>query len=110
MMGMTTCSVADEEKKKPPRETFSASVKCSVLSEATPRDRKRRGVRRLRRASCRRSVTFISSSPARGRWSADTRDLGGGCFQPNRASPAVKYQTFHGQYVPVPAERAPHTR
>src|SRR2546429_1013915 len=58
-MGMPTCRGADEAKKKPPRETFRASVKCSVLSAATPSARKRRGVRRLRRVNCRRSATFI---------------------------------------------------
>ena len=62
-MGTPTCSGAEEAKKKPPRETFRASVKCSVLSEATPKARKRRGVRRLSRVSCRRSATFILSSP-----------------------------------------------
>ena len=58
-MGVPTCSGADEAKKNPPRDTFRASVKCSVLSAATPRARKRRGVRRLRRAIWRRSDTFI---------------------------------------------------
>jgi hypothetical protein len=66
-IGIPTWRGADDAKKNPPRETFNASVKCSVLSAATPRARKRRGVRRLRRASCRRSVTFIFLLPARGR-------------------------------------------
>src|SRR6202023_4205426 len=95
---------ADEAKKKPPRETFSASVKCSVLSAATPSARKRRGVRRLRRVNCRRSATFILL-PLRDEGSgADSCEFSGGDFQRSRASRAVKYQTWRGQEVPVPAK------
>src|SRR5713226_7469620 len=101
-MGIPTWRGADEAKKKPPRETFKASVKCSVLSEATPRARKRSGVRRLRRASCRRSVAFILSSPREEGSGADSRESDGGYLQRNRASRAVKYQSWHGQEVPVP--------
>src|SRR6266404_264133 len=96
-MGVPTWRGADEAKKKPPRETFKASVKCSVLSEATPRARKRRGVRRLRRASCRRSVTFILASPRKEGSGADSRESDGGYLQRNRVSRAVKYQSWHGQ-------------
>src|SRR5947209_20060031 len=92
-MGVPTWRGADEAKKKPPRETFKASVKCSVLSAATPRARKRRGVRRLRRASCRRSVIFILSSPREEGSDADAREIGGGCFQRNRVRRAVKHQS-----------------
>ena len=45
--GIPTCSGADDAKKNPPRETFNASVKCSLLSLATPNARKRNGVRKL---------------------------------------------------------------
>src|SRR5205085_5635116 len=55
-MGMPTCKGAEEAKKNPPRETFKASVKCSVVSEATPTARNRSGVRWLTRASWRRSL------------------------------------------------------
>src|SRR5437879_11968882 len=102
-MGIPTCRGAEEAKKNPPRETFRASVKCSVLSEATPRARKRRGVLRLRRVSCRRSATFMLPSPRQDGSGGDSRKFGGGDFQRNRDSPAVKYQTWHGQEVPVPA-------
>src|SRR4029077_5093907 len=106
-MGIPTCRGAEEAKKNPPRETFSASVKCSVLSEATPSARKRNGVRRLRRVSCRRSDAFILSSPARGRSGANSLEFGGRCTQRNRVSRAVKYQTWHGQKIPVPVTGAP---
>ncbi len=42
-----TRSGAEEAKKNPPRETFSASVKCSLLSAAIPSARNRKGVRKL---------------------------------------------------------------
>src|SRR5713226_952763 len=103
-MGIPTCRGADDAKKKPPRETLRASVKCSVRSEATPRARKRRGVRRLRRLSWRRSATFIVSSTARGNILAQAlANSVERCLQRNRATPPVKYQTFNGQSVPVPA-------
>src|SRR5712692_9992337 len=105
-MGIPTCRGADDAKKNPPRETFRASVKCSVLSAATPSARKRRGVRRLRRANWRRSDTFILSSPREEGSGANSRECGGGDFQRSRASRAVKYQTWHGQEIPVPAEIA----
>src|SRR5260370_31975672 len=93
-MGTPTCRGVADAKRTPARETFRASVKCSVLSEATPRARKRRGVRRLRRVSCRRSATFILSSPREEGSGAGSREFGGGDFQRNRVSPAVKYQTW----------------
>src|SRR5258708_38320921 len=46
---------AEAEKKKPPLETFRASVKCSDLSEARPTARKRSGVRTGCRVTCRLS-------------------------------------------------------
>src|SRR5215469_5908679 len=75
-MGMPTCKGAEDAKKKPPRETFRASVKCSVLSAATPTARKRRGVRCATRASCRRSVAFITTSYARARVGTRARQNG----------------------------------
>src|SRR5258708_10615162 len=103
-MVIPSCGGADEAKKNPPRETFKDSVKCSVRSEATPRARKRRGVRRLRRLSWRRSATFILSFHcARKRLAQALANLVERCLQRNRASPPVKYQTFNGQSVPVPS-------
>src|SRR5258708_27729288 len=106
-MGVPTWRGADEAKKKPPRETFKASVKCSVLSEATPRARKRRGVRRLRRARCRRSGTFFLASPRKEGSGADSRESDGGYLQRNKSRRAVKYQSWHGQKVPVLAQWKP---
>src|SRR5437879_7428766 len=105
-MGMPAGRGAAEAKKKPPRETFRASVKCSVLSAATPSARKRRGGRRLRRDNCRRSATFILCPLRDEGTGADSCEFGAGDFQRSRASRAVKYQTWSGQEVPVPARSA----
>lgn len=59
-IGIPTCSGAEVAKKNPPFEMFSASVKCSVLSAASPMARKRSGVLKLYRVNCRRSgVTWF---------------------------------------------------
>src|SRR5882762_11246553 len=90
--GIPTCSGAEEAKKTPPRDIFSASVKCSVLSAATPNARKRSGVRMLVRANCRRSDAFIWTSCARKKSVAGSRNKGR-YLKPNRAPEAVKYQS-----------------
>jgi hypothetical protein len=42
-----TCSGADEAKKNPPRETFNASVKCSLVSVPAPSAQNLNGVCKL---------------------------------------------------------------
>src|SRR6266849_6607902 len=90
--GIPTCSGAEDAKKNPPRDIFSASVKCSVLSAATPNARKRNGVRMLVRANCRRSDAFIWTSCAGKTSVAGSRNKGR-YLKPNRAPEAVKYQS-----------------
>src|SRR5258708_36549001 len=73
-----------------------------VRSDAEARNR--RGVRRMRRASCRRSVTFISVSPREKDPAQALASLVERCPQRNRATRAVKYQTWHGPLIPVRAQ------
>src|SRR5229473_1638903 len=103
-MGIPTCRGADDAKKNPPRETFRASVKCSVRSYAEGSEAQwRPKVKAAQLAAFSHFHCVLHR--ARKNLAQALANLVERCLQRNRASRAVKYQTFNGQSVPVPSLR-----